>query len=154
MSVIARRVLATPVRTSSATWSVITDILAPKAGEGRKELSAIAGVACSLIASEATSSDPIVVWGNGPRIRVYCIFGEDAITGDDENEEALATCPTTGNWSMSLACPEEDFAWVQQELARVSKRITARKLGEAVSEESSETSSASTAINEEAFFRP
>ena len=33
---------------------------------------------------------PIVVWGGGPRVRVYCVFDEDAITQDGVNEEALA----------------------------------------------------------------
>ena len=44
----------------------------------------VGGVACSLVSSEAFT-DAIVIWGNGPRVRVYCLFGEDAIIGDDNS---------------------------------------------------------------------
>jgi hypothetical protein len=157
MSVVARKIVSTPVRGSSETWAVVTDLLAPKAGDARRELTAVAGVACSLIASETPSRDPIVIWGNGPRVRVYCLFGDDAITADDKNENALATCPTDGNWSMSLPCEEEDLAWVQQELTKHSKRISARKLGDSVPDEDLATRSVSdqaATIDEESFFRP
>jgi hypothetical protein len=154
MSVLARRVISTPVRSSSETWTVIMNLLAPTEGDGRRELSRIGGIAYALVSSEAFTDDAIVIWGNGPRVRVYCLFGEDAITGDDKAETALATCPTEGDWLMSLPCPEEDLGWVEKELTVLSKRITARKLGDSVSEEESESkSSANDSVNEGAFFR-
>ena len=158
MTVVARRVVSTPVRTASETWSVITNLLAPKDGPGRKELLKISGVACSLIASDAMEIDALVVWGNGPRVRVYCLFGEAAISADGKNEDALATCPTENDWSLSLPCPAEDLAWVKSELATLSSRITAREFGETVPEEAAQSSNASalkptSSINEDAFFR-
>ena len=154
MSVIARRIVSTPVRSASETWTVITDLLAPSEGEDRRELSRVQGVACSLISSEAPVDDAIVIWGAGPRVRVYCLFGENAITGDDKSENALASCPTDGDWSMSLPCPEEDLAWVEKELAVLSKRVSARKLGDSVPDEErkSETSSEGL-VDKGAFFR-
>lgn len=158
MSVIARRVVSSPVRRANETWGVITDILAPRQGAARKELTSIAGVACSLIASEATGNDAIVIWGNGPRVRVYCLFGDSAIAAEDKNEGGLTTCPTENNWSMSLPCPAEDLSWVQAELKNHTTRITARKLGEAVPEEESQSSAqvhsvSGAVVDEEAFFR-
>jgi hypothetical protein len=158
MTVVARRVVSTPVRTASETWSVITTLLAPKDGPGRNELTKISGVACSLIASEAMEYDAIVVYGNGPRVRVYCLFGEAAMSADGKNEDALVTCPTENDWSLSLPCLAEDLAWVKSELARLSSRITARELGDTVPEEEAKTSNASvlrptSSINEDAFFR-
>jgi hypothetical protein len=158
MSVVARRVVSSPIRTATETWSVITNILAPSQGAGRTELAGIAGVACSLIASEATGNDAIVIWGNGPRVRVYCLFGDSAVSAEDKNEEGLATCPTEKDWSMSLPCPAEDLSWVQAELKSLSSRVTARKLGEAVPEEQSQASAqiqsiSSAVVDEEAFFR-
>jgi hypothetical protein len=154
MSVLARRIISTPVRSASETWTMITNLLAPKDGDGRRELSRVGGVACSLVASEAFTDDAIVIWGNGPRVRVYCLFGEDAITGDDKAETTLATCPTDGDWSMSLPCPGEDLSWVQKELTALSKRITARNLGDSVPDEESEAEpSASNSVDEGAFFR-
>jgi hypothetical protein len=159
MTVVARRVVSSPVRTASECWSVITNILAPKDGAARKELVRIEGVACSLIASEAPTDDAIVIWGNGPRVRVYCLFGDSAISAEDKNEDALATCPTWGDWSMSLPCPPEDLSWVQEELAKHSARVTARSLGDPVPDEEQQTGSDSKAsstksVNEDAFFRP
>jgi hypothetical protein len=156
MTVVARRVVSTPVRTASETWAVITDILAPKDGPGKKELGKIAGVACSLIVSEAMENDAVVVWGNGPRVRLYCLFGDAAISAEDKNEDKLVTCPTEDNWSLSLPCPAEDLAWVQSELATLSNRVTARELGEPVPDEEAQSSEASTSANsidEDAFFR-
>jgi hypothetical protein len=159
MSVVARRVVSSPVRTTTETWTAITNILAPKDGPARSELLGIAGVACSLIASETPTDDAIVVWGNGPRVRVYCLYGDAAISGEDKNEDALVTCPTTGDWTMSVPCSPEDLTWVQEELRCHSKRITARKLGDPVPDEQAEaekgrSSTAVNSIDENAFFRP
>ena len=160
MTLVARRVVSSPVRTAAETWAVIADILAPKDGPARKELKQIAGVACSLIASEAPVNDAIVIWGNGPRVRVYCLCGDAAISAEDKNEEALATCPTDGTWSVSLPCPTEDLSWVQRELANQSTHVTARKLGDPVPDEETQgdagstTSKSVSSLNEEAFFRP
>jgi len=154
MSVVARRIISAPVRSASETWACVTNLLAPKEGEARRELSRIEGIGCSLISSEAPTDDAIVIWGNNPRVRVYCLFGENAITGDDKAEMALATCPTDGEWSMSLPCPEEDLNWVQKELTNISKRITARRLGDAVpDEEQKPESEAAKLVDEGAFFR-
>lgn len=155
MTVVARHVVSTPVRSASETWSVVTNLLAPKAGDGRRELDRVAGLACSLISSEAPSDDAIVVWGSGPRVRVYCLFGEDAITGEDKAEAALATCPTEGDWFMSLPCPEEDLGWVQKELATRSKRISARQVGDPAPDAELELeSNTHNVVDEGAFFRP
>jgi hypothetical protein len=56
---------------------------------------------------------------------------------------------------MSLPCPEEDLTWVRAALAKQSKRVTARKLGEKLDTDADEGGSASAAtINTEAFLRP
>ena len=72
---------------------------------------------------EAPTDDAIVIWGNGPRVRVYCLFGDSAISAEDKNEDALAICPTGGDWSMSLPCPPEDLSWVQEELAKHRREL-------------------------------
>ena len=93
------------------------------------------GVACSSIASEATKDAAIVVWGGGPRVRVYCVFDEDAITQDDVNEDALPKSPTEGDWKMSIPCLPEDVVWSTAKLASVSTRISARSMDEDVADE-------------------
>ncbi len=135
MTVIARRIASSPLRSAMSTWDEIAVLLAPDpASPARVELAGAAGVASASISSEATADEPIVVWGNGPRVRIYCVFGEDAIAGDNVNEDPLVRCPTDGEWSMSIPCPPEDVDWSESSLRRGTTRISARAVGEEVQE--------------------
>lgn len=154
MTIIARRVASEPVRLATATWTIIVDLLAPEADQAaRAELLTIKGIASSLIASEAIKDAPIVVYGAGPRVHIYCIYGEDAITGENANEDKLISSPVDGDWKMSLPASESDLKWVQAALKEKSTCITARDLNTKVEEMSESTSSKATSINREAFFR-
>lgn len=156
-AVVARRIASTPTRTAAETWDRIVEILAPDPKSGaRMELTKATGVACASISSEATKDAAIVVWGGGPRVRVYCIFDEDAITGDGVNEGVLATSPTEGDWKMSIPCPPEDLKWSNGKLTSVSTRISARSLEDDVEDDGSESASSarSLSINIEEFLKP
>jgi hypothetical protein len=157
MTVVARSIKATPARAAIDAWRVIVDLLAFKESASRADLFGVEGVASSLIASRAMEHSPIVVYGSGPRVRIYCLYDEEAIVGEDANEQTLASNPTEGDWSMSLPCPTEDLKWVAEALAKRSKRITARDLIDAVTDSSTgegETKSSAAIIDPEAFFRP
>jgi hypothetical protein len=157
MSVVARRIRATPERAASDAWQVIVDLIAPKDGDSRRELLGIEGIASSLISTESPKHAPMVVRGKGPRVRIYCLYDEEAIAGDDANEAALAECPTDGDWMLNLPADADDVAWVRDALAKKSKRISVREKSEAVAdgeEESKQAASAEAAINMEAFLRP
>ena len=93
---------------------------------------AVAGVAASLIADQAPKSAPIVATCDGPRTRIYCLFDEDAIDGDDANEEVLGFEPLKGDWGVSLPCPKEQLGWVQTALKKHSSRIIARDLSQGI----------------------
>lgn len=155
----ARRVVATPERNASEAWKVIVDLIAPKDGEARRELESVAGVATTLIADEAFKDAAAVVTGSGPRVRLYCLYDDDAIGGDKKNENALAFTATDGDWKMSLPCPADDLTWVREALKKKSSRITARDMTTKVEDEEQEQSSQgddaskAAAINREAFFR-
>lgn len=158
MTVLARRIIATPARSAAEAWNVIAGLLAPDTGsDARRELLAVTGIASSLIASEAMKDSSIVVSGAGPRIRLRCLYDEDAVLGDEANEQAFATCPTEGEWAMSLPCPAADLKWVQESLKKHSTKITAREQSaEAFSEaaDSGEKSAAAeVVVDREAFFR-
>ena len=73
-----------------------------------------------------------VVYGSGPRVRLYCLYGDKAISGDGASESALAFNPTEGDWRMSLPCRADDLDWVRDALKRKSSRITARDLDESI----------------------
>lgn len=156
-TVMARRVASTPERTASETWQTIVEILAPDPdSDARAELAKAAGVACSSISSDAPKDAAFVVWGGGPRVRVYCVFGDDAITRDGVNEEALPESPTEGDWKMSIPCPPEDLKWSQAKLASVSTRISARSIEEDVPDDDkkSAASARELTINVKEFLRP
>ena len=156
MTVVARKFISIPERTASATWSAIIQLLAPDSqSEAALELASVAGIASSLISREAMTA-PVVVCGSGPRVRIYCLYGEDAIEGDDANEAALSFNPTARDWKMSLPCPAEDLSWVQGALNAKSKRITARDMDTAFDskeETSGPKNQVETVVDLEAFFK-
>jgi hypothetical protein len=160
MTVVARTFCSIPKRSALETWAAIVALLAPKAGsEARRELESVVGIASSLITRESMNS-PIVVYGCGPRVRIYCVYNEDAITGDAASENKLAFDATDGDWHMSLPCPADDLDWIVGALAKKTKRITARDQDAEV--ESGESSQAAkgagtggaAGIDMEAFLKP
>jgi hypothetical protein len=156
-TVVSRTVASTPDRTSSQTWARIISILAPdERSSARAELEKVAGVAASSISSEAPKDDAFVVYGGGSRVRVYCAFGDDAVTRDGVNEEPLTDSPTERGWQMSMPVPPEDLDWSQKRLKALSARVTARAIGEEVPDQkvkdrNEESSSAE--IDRREFFR-
>ena len=157
MTVVARRIRATPERGASDAWQVIVNLIAPKDGVARRELLGIEGIASSIISTESPKDSAMVVRGKGPRVRMYCLYDDEAISGDDANEAALAECPTEGDWLMSLPADADDVAWVKDALAKKSTRVTVREKGEAFDdgeEKSSNATVTEAAINMEAFLRP
>lgn len=131
MTVVRRTFKSTPAREASETWRVITAFLLRNSnGEAQAELEAVAGIASSLIADQAPRDSSITVVCSGPRTRIYCVYDDDAIGGDDVNEQAVGFDPLHGDWSISLPCAAEDLAWTQRALAKHSKRITARDLSD------------------------
>lgn len=155
MTVVARKFAAIPERTATATWKAISDLLAsdPNSDAG-KELASVSGIVCSLITREAMVS-PMVMYGSGPRVRIYCLYNEDAIEGSGANESALAFNATAGDWKLSLPCPEEDLGWVQKSLRAKSNRISARDMQTPVEEETTGApiEKAAEAVDMEAFFK-
>jgi hypothetical protein len=130
-TIVVRRVAATPARSAAEAWLVIADLVASRGSAARQELDRVAGIAMSLVAAEAMRDSPIVVQGAGPRLRVYCLYDDEAILGEGASEDPLSWCPTDSDWAMSLPCLPEDLSWVQAALSRISTRIIARDPTEA-----------------------
>lgn len=160
MTVIARKVTAIPARAATDSWQRIIDLVAPTNAPARAELASVAGVASSLITEEAMKSSPVIVTGDGPRLRIYCLYGEDAIEGAKTNESSIPDSPAENGdgWKMSLPCPSDDLEWVRASLKKRSTRITARDLSETtVADEANQEASTSAqpaTINMESFLRP
>lgn len=153
MSVVKRVFVATPARDAHATWLAITDFLTRGLpGPARDELTAVAGVAASVIADLAPRDAPIVVTSDGPRTRIYCLYDEEAVQGSDANEDPAGYDPLNGDWAMSLPCEVEDLDWVSAALAEQSTRITARDRKQGIAIAASEGADAGLAFNPAGFL--
>ena len=154
MTVVARRVRATPARTGVETWRFIVDLVAPSDSDSRKLLSGAEGVLGCLIADETPRDAPIVFAGCGPRLRVYCLYGSDAIAGDDSDEERLTWNPTEDGWQMWVPVPAEDHEWVSSALKKLGTRIVAYDpQREEPGEEARTSARGGLEVNVEAFKR-
>jgi len=138
MSVVARRFVASPERTASITWSEITALVCGSDQAAKQEFAKIEGLAGCSIAEEALRDDPLVIAGVGPRLRVYCLYGEDAITGDNRNEDSLSWKPTDGGWKGYLPCTSEDFDWMSRAVKERSSRFSAYDVAEGLPKEADE----------------
>lgn len=129
-TVVVRRVVATPARPAAEAWDVIKTLIAGSIETDLAHLDEVGGIVISLIAAEAMRDSPLVVHGVGSRLRVYCLYDEDAIAADGASEGALTWQPTAGDWHMSLPAPEEDLEWVHKALSARSARVTARDMAD------------------------
>lgn len=156
MTTLARRLASIPTRLASDTWQQVVKLVAPTNTAAQHELLNVTGIASSLITREAMKDSPIVVAGDGPRVRLYCLYGEKAIEGTGLNEAPLPNSPAESDtWTVSLPCPRDDLSWIQDSLKRLSSRITARDMAETLpSEPDDQTTAEQASINLESFLRP
>ncbi len=108
MTTIARRIAATPLRTTTETWSFISDLLSPAGDDIAPQLALAADAGCMLIAEEHTADDPILVTGCGPQVRIYTLHGTNAIDGSNINEQPL-TITATIDWELSIPASGPDY---------------------------------------------
>ena len=115
----------------------------------------IAGIASSMITETVMIESPIVIYGSGPRLRIYCLYDQDATSGSKASESDLSFVPTKDDWNMSLPAPSADLAWVEKALKAKSTRITARDQSDKVeeAEDAEESSVQQNHIDKEAFLR-
>lgn len=130
MTVVARRFAATPIRTATETWTTMVNVISKEGTAARAELMSVRGVMASVIADEWPKDAAIVVAGNGPRLRMYCLYGAAAIEGDDRDENTLSWTPTEGDWQMYIPCESDDLKWVSAAVKKSSSRIVAYDLKE------------------------
>ncbi len=140
MSVIARRIVSTPERTTSETWEFISSLVCQDDAAAAKEFKAISGLAGACISEETIRNDPFVVVGKGSRLRVYGLFGDDAINGDRRSEDNLSWKPTESSWKAYLPCTEEDFDWMKKSLPAKSSHFIAYNLADGLPEDLKESS--------------
>ncbi|QYU70074.1 hypothetical protein J4558_08135 [Leptolyngbya sp. 15MV] len=120
---IRRDIASVPARSASETWKAIVDLITDSDTVDRSQLDHAASVMESLIADEHPAKVPIVVKGKGPRLVVYCLFGEDAVEAGLAIER-LSWNPTAGDWRMTAPTAGEDVDWMARRLVERASRIT------------------------------
>ena len=155
MSVVVRRIASRPARTSVDTWEVISKIVCANDNDAIAQFKRVNGVAASIISDEYPLSNPIVVVGAGARLRIYCLYDEDAITGEDVNEDPLGWQITAEHWFVHFPCSSEDFTWVSANLKKLSATFSAYDIKKGLQVESvskkDDSEDGGLTIDEEAF---
>lgn len=154
-SVVVRRFAASPARISSNVWEAITKLVCRGDKNAEAEFKKVAGVASCLINDEAFTNSPMSLKNDGPRLRVYCVYGDDAIAGENVNEAALSWDPTKGDWIAYLPCLTDDFAMMEKSIKGKSAHFKIYDVEKGVpdEEEKAEASAKSenSAVDWEAF---
>jgi len=82
MTVVVRRMAACPARISSDVWSAITGLVCRGDKAAIAEFDKVKNIAACLINDEAFANSAMSLKNDGPRLRVYCVYGDDAVTGE------------------------------------------------------------------------
>ncbi len=145
MSTVARRFLASPVRLSSATWEAITKLICKGQATATVEFEKVSGIASALLNDELFKSHPFVVKNKGPRLRVYCIYGQDAIAGEGKNEDALSWDPVTDDWHAYIPCSPDEFKEINKLLKSKTGKFSVYDVDEGLPGEEDTENAAATA---------
>lgn len=146
MSVHARRVESTPNRSTSETWTHIVDMLDSSNEGAIQELKGITGVVSSIISDRVPENHPFTFVGNGPRVRVYCIFDNK----NDGTESPIKHDVLDGDWILYLPCKEADKDWITKKLRNDAPNINVITEGEEVPE-TNQSESKAVVIDEAAW---
>lgn len=106
MTTHARKFASVPARTGSDTWRAIADVFS--SNNERPHFDAALNAAAILIADEVTTTAPIVITGAGPRIHLYTIHGEDAVSGHNINESPVPNLVFSEDWTIYLPKHPDD----------------------------------------------
>jgi hypothetical protein len=104
MSSVRRDFIASPARLSGDTWQAISRLICQGDSSAQLEFEKVKGIAACLLDDEAFSLNPLVMKNKGPRLKIYCLYGADAISAENQNEEALTWKPTADKWIVLLPC--------------------------------------------------
>jgi hypothetical protein len=131
---IRRDIASIPARSAKETWRTIRDLITDTGSVDINQLDAAASVMESVIADEHVATVPLVIKGNGPRLVIYCLYGEDALEAGDKVER-LNWNPTGGDWRLTAPCEKDDIEWMSRSLSTRAPRILLHDVGETPTDE-------------------
>jgi hypothetical protein len=139
---VRRDIASIPIRSAAETWQAITTLITGGGSVDADTLAKAASVMESLIADEYPATVPIVVKGNGPRLVIYLLYGEDAMEAGT-SIDAISWNPTGGpSWSMSAPSEAADVGWMNSTLQFRAPRILIHDLASPPADDDDEPASA------------
>jgi len=130
MTVSVRKFSASPVRNATEVWNFIVDTIS-SSDVIKTELRKVAGVAASIIADGIPSIFPITIIGSGPRLRLYCLYDEDAL-GDDKKEDPLNWKLFDQQWQVFFPVEKADQEWTDKILKGKGNNFFTYVIGEEI----------------------
>lgn len=125
MSIVARKFNASPARLASETWAAIAMLVCGGDEKALAEFTTVTGIGSSLLNDHLFEQNAMVVVSKGPRLRIYCLYGEDATNGEDTNEESLSWKPTEEEWHVFLPCTSDELKEIKEALKSKSQKFSA-----------------------------
>jgi hypothetical protein len=119
---VRRDVISVPAQSARETWRAIIDLITDRGSIDVQQLEAASSVMESLIADETPATTPIVIKGTGPRLVIYCLYGEKAMEGAAK-PNPLTWNPTGGEWHLIAPCEADDVTWMNATLTARAPRI-------------------------------
>ncbi len=153
MTTIARRFAARPVRTSIEAWAAVRDALCQDNNPAVDEFDRIQGVAASVISSNLPAAHPFVFIGEGPRVRVFMVYDNQALEGEDLNESPLVSSPFRSSWTGWVPALPDEIELVQTHLRRMSDCFVAYNVNHDLPEPQASRQDRSLTLDREAMRR-
>lgn len=154
MSTVKRIIISNPERTTVVTWSKITEIICSQNSKAKEEFDKVSNITASLLSEEFMKDYPMIMKGAGSQLRVYCLYGEDAMSGEDASEDTLSWDITSKDWKVFLPCSEEQLKWYEKNLLSLSEKFKVYDLKDGVEKDeyySNDNSNTEFTIDKEAF---
>jgi hypothetical protein len=154
MSVVSRTIVSNPERTSVETWAKITEIICAQSTDAKVEFAKVSNITASLLSEEFMKDYSMIMKGAGSQLRVYCLYGEDAVTSEDASEDALSWDITAKDWKVFLPCSKEELSWYEKALSGLSDKFKVYDLSDGLNKDeyySNANTNAEFKVDEEAF---
>lgn len=134
---VRRDIASVPARSAAETWQAIIALVTGPDSVEPEQLHAARSIMESIIADEHPASVPIILKGAGPRVLIYCLYGEDAMEAG-LSVDSLASNPTGGDWRMTAPSEEGDVSWMNRSLSKKAPRISVHDVNDTPTDEASE----------------
>ena len=131
MSVVTRKFAASPAHPAAEVWTAIVSAIAGDNAQVRTQLNSVTGVAASIIAERTPESFPITVVGSGSRLRIYCLYDDDAVS-EDVHEDPISWNLFESDWQVYFPAEKADLDWINQILKDKGKHFFSYQTGDKI----------------------